>query len=285
VQVKIRQDRRSHRPLRRPFLRLVPLLLLQHARLHPSLDPDSPRRSRSIGPAMDPSRKVPQPLLQAFPIFLPPHPVRPWRHLSLQAVIALPEQIHGHMVQRGGESLLVIPSALLAAHGPARLARSPGPVSGTSWSVPRSPWSAAFHPHPPPPVSRPCSDASSVLCRCTTPHRRASGPYRSSLSPRGPLSCHGRPGGLPVLAPGVSAPALLYHSAGWPGTRAIAPALWPFPWRDTVGSLKSLISELDTKPTPTPCPSLQVRPRSRPRMARGQDGSLLHAGLSRRYPR
>src|SRR5712691_13520346 len=38
VQVEIGKDRRYHRPLWRPFLRLEPLAFLHHARLQPFLD-------------------------------------------------------------------------------------------------------------------------------------------------------------------------------------------------------------------------------------------------------
>src|SRR5215467_6467230 len=38
VQVEIRKDRRNHRPLRAPLLRLVPLSLFNNARLEPFLD-------------------------------------------------------------------------------------------------------------------------------------------------------------------------------------------------------------------------------------------------------
>ena len=38
MQVEIGKDRRNHRPLRSPFLRLGPLTLLHHPRLQPFLD-------------------------------------------------------------------------------------------------------------------------------------------------------------------------------------------------------------------------------------------------------
>src|SRR5713226_8221060 len=76
-------------------------------------DPDSPRRLRSIGSTMDSSVKVLQPLLQAFSIFLPRHPVRPRRRLPWQAVVALPEQIHGPLVQQSSEPYLPVSSCCL----------------------------------------------------------------------------------------------------------------------------------------------------------------------------
>ncbi len=233
MQVEIGQHRRNHRPLWCPFLRLVPLALLHHARLQPFLDqaddslvsdpmldeldqpfvidfvekcpnvqiehpvhllarnpdvervqrimlaaprpepvgeaqkvlfpdlvenrphrvlndlvlqrrdpqwslssigfryPDSPRRLRAICPTMDSPVQVAQPRLQASSIFFPRHSVHSRRCLLLQAVIARPEQIDCHMVQQGGEPSASRPSWLLRAHGPARLARFPGSVSGT----------------------------------------------------------------------------------------------------------------------------------------------------------
>ena len=38
MQVEIGKQRRNHRPLRSPFLRLEPLSIFYHARLHPFLD-------------------------------------------------------------------------------------------------------------------------------------------------------------------------------------------------------------------------------------------------------
>jgi hypothetical protein len=52
-------------------------------------------------------------------------------------------------------------------------------------------------------------------------------------------------------------------------------ALLPSLLSDAVSPLHHTISELNTQPTDTPCPTLQVQPPDYPRMARGQGGSLL----------
>ena len=66
-------------------------------------DPDSPRRLRSICPAMDSPVQVAQSRLQVFSIFFPRHSVHSRRSLFLQAVVTIPEQIDGHMVQQSRE--------------------------------------------------------------------------------------------------------------------------------------------------------------------------------------
>ncbi len=93
--------------------------------------PDSSRRLRSIGPAMEAPVQVAQPPLQAFSILFPRHAVHSGRCLSFQAVVALPEQFDRHMVQQGCELQLPVLLCRFRAHAPARLARSPGSVSGT----------------------------------------------------------------------------------------------------------------------------------------------------------
>src|SRR5208282_5714477 len=72
------------------------------------VDPDSPRRLRAIGPAMDTSVEVGQPLLQSVPIGLPRHPVHSRRCLPLQVVVAAAEQIDSDVMQQGGEPHLLI---------------------------------------------------------------------------------------------------------------------------------------------------------------------------------
>ncbi len=71
-------------------------------------DPDSPRRLRSIRPAMDSTVQVRQPDLQIRSIFFPGHAVHSRRRLLLQAVVASPEQIDRHMVQQGSEPQLPV---------------------------------------------------------------------------------------------------------------------------------------------------------------------------------
>ena len=81
----------------------------------------------------------------------------------------------------------------------------PGSVSGAGFPAACSPWSAAFPPRSPAALPGLRSTASLVLHRCTTPRRRASGPYSSSPSPSGPCPTdHGQLRGLSVLARGVS---------------------------------------------------------------------------------
>src|SRR6266508_728081 len=63
-------------------------------------DPDSPRRSRLIGPSMDAPVQVADSRLQAFSILPPRHPVHSRRSLLLQTVVTIPEQIDRHMVQQ-----------------------------------------------------------------------------------------------------------------------------------------------------------------------------------------
>ena len=86
---------------------------------------------RLICPAMDSPVQVAQSLLQAVSIFFPRHAVHSRRCLLFQAVVTIPEQFDIHVVQQSGE--LELPCSLLlpVAHGPARLARFPGFVSGT----------------------------------------------------------------------------------------------------------------------------------------------------------
>src|SRR5260370_37193915 len=116
-----------------------------------------------------------------------------------------------------------------------------------------SPWSAAFPPQPPPAVARFCSAASPVLCRCTTPRRRASRTYGSSPSPPGPHTTCGRRRGLPVLAHGVSLHAWGLRLRGAaPRSRYRECALLPSVRADAVASPKPLISELNTQPTDSP---------------------------------
>ncbi len=107
-----------------------------------------------------------------------------------------------------------------------------------------------------------------------------------------PAYFHGRRRGLPVLAHGVSLHAWGLRLRGAaPRSRYRECALLPSVRADAVGSPEPLISELNTQPTDTPwakppsravcrnkrlppCPTLQVRRYRRPRMARGQSGSL-----------
>src|SRR5215469_5488419 len=71
-------------------------------------NPDSARRLRSIGPTMDSAFQVGEPALQALSILCPSHPVHSGRRLPFQAMVALPQQVSGHMVQQGGELQLPI---------------------------------------------------------------------------------------------------------------------------------------------------------------------------------
>src|SRR6516162_3760162 len=61
-------------------------------------DPDSSRWFCSIGSAMDSPMKVAQPRLQGLSIFFPRHSVHSWGCPLFQAVVAIPEQIGGHVV-------------------------------------------------------------------------------------------------------------------------------------------------------------------------------------------
>src|ERR1700735_4886713 len=56
---------------------------------------------------------------------------------------------------------------------------------------------------------------------------------------------------------------------------SIAAYLLPSALRDTVGPLKMHDFGAQYKACMYPCPTLPVRPHDRPRMARGQDGSLF----------
>jgi hypothetical protein len=53
-----------------------------------------------VGPAMDSSVQVGEPILQVFSIFFPCHVVHSRRRLFLQAALAVSEQIDIHMVQQ-----------------------------------------------------------------------------------------------------------------------------------------------------------------------------------------
>src|SRR5260370_23952486 len=59
---------------------------------------------------MDSVVEVVQPPLRSLLILLPRHPVHSRRSRSLQGVVAVPQQIDGHMVQQRGEPLLLIPA-------------------------------------------------------------------------------------------------------------------------------------------------------------------------------
>ena len=80
--------------------------------------PDSSRRFRLIGPAMDPYVEVDQSILQSVSIFLPRHSVHPFRRMPVQAVVAAAEQIDIDMVQQGGELHLLVPAALRTRSSP-----------------------------------------------------------------------------------------------------------------------------------------------------------------------
>jgi len=159
-----------------------------------------------------------------------------------------------------------------------------------------SPWPTAFPPCAPPTVPRPCSRTSLVLCSRSTPRRRAWRTYGSSPSPPGPHTSCGRRRGLPVLAHGVSLHAWGLRLRGAaPRSRYRECALLPSVRADAVGSPEPLISELNTQPTDTPvqrfkCDVTAALTWLGARVARYAFSvrlfhSLLHAGLSRRYPR
>jgi hypothetical protein len=57
---------------------------------------------------MDSSVQLAEARLQIFSIFSPRHPVHSRRRLSLQAVIALPEQVDAYVVQQSRELQLAI---------------------------------------------------------------------------------------------------------------------------------------------------------------------------------
>ena len=104
---------------------------------------------------------------------------------------------------------------------------------------------------------------------------RACGDYRSSLSPTGPpLTVRGRRLGLSVLARGVSMHAWglrLRRTAAHSRLRAPPCCL---PVRETPSASCISVFGAHYPACVCPCPTLRVRPRGRPRMARGQDGSL-----------
>src|SRR5260370_14471753 len=158
-----------------------------------------------------------------------------------------------------------------------------------------SPWSAVVPPPHPSAVARFCSAASPVLCRCTTPRRRASRIYGSSPSPPGPHTTCGRRRGLPVLAHGVSLHAWGLRLRGAaPRSRYRECALLPSVRADAVGSPKPLISELNTQPTDSPvqrfkCDVTAALTWLGARVARHSFSvrlfhSLPQPGFSRRYP-
>src|SRR6266568_7523080 len=59
---------------------------------------------------MDSVVEVLQPLLHSLPILRPCHSVYSRRSLPLQRVVAVPEQSDRHMMQQGGELLLLVPA-------------------------------------------------------------------------------------------------------------------------------------------------------------------------------
>ena len=162
-------------------------------------------------------------------------------------------------------------------------------------SARESPWPTAFPPCAPPTVPRPCSRTSQVLCSRSTPRRRTWRTYGSSPSPPGPHSPCGRRRGLPVLAHEVSLHAWGLRLRGAaPCSRFRNSALLPSVLPDAVGSPKRKISELNTQPADTPvqrfkCDVAAALTWLGARVVRYTFPvrlfhSLLHAGLSRRYP-
>jgi hypothetical protein len=181
---------------------------------------------------------------------------------------------------------------LLRAHAPARF---PGSVSGTAQALACSPWSAAFPPHPPLAIARFCSDLSSVLRRSTTPRQHAWGTCRSSRSPPGPPTALGHRRGLPVLAHEVFCTCL---GSTTPQDR-LRTCLDRTPPCCFLNARRHqhpgpCISKLNTQPVQTPVQRFKcgltvaltwlgaraVRYSFSVRLFH----SLLHAGLSRRYP-
>jgi hypothetical protein len=61
-------------------------------------DPDSPGWFCLVSSTMDSPMKVAQSRFQGLSIFFPCHSVHSWGRLPFQAVVAIPEQIDGHMV-------------------------------------------------------------------------------------------------------------------------------------------------------------------------------------------
>src|ERR1700738_1088484 len=162
-------------------------------------------------------------------------------------------------------------------------------------SARESPWPTAFPPCAPPTVPRPCSRTSQVLCSRSTPRRRTWRTYGSSPSPPGPLTICGRQRGLPVLAHEVSLHAWGLRLRGAaPCSRFRNSALLPSVLPDAVGSPKRKISELNTQPADTSvqrfkCDVAAALTWLGARVVRYTFPvrlfhSLLHAGLSRRYP-
>src|SRR5207244_10805138 len=110
-----------------------------------------------------------------------------------------------------------------------------------------------------------------------------------------PADFHGRRRGLPVLAHGVSLHAWGLRLRGTaPHSRFRDCAMLPSERADAVGFPKPLITELNTQPTDTPvqrfkCDVTAALTWLGARVARYAFSvrlfhSLLHAGLSRRYP-
>ena len=137
-----------------------------------------------------------------------------------------------------------------------------------------SPWPAAFPPCPPPPVSWPCSDTSSVLCSRSTPQPRSSRTYTSSVSPSVPPTARARLGPLGSRAwsfyacMGSTTPQGHGALASFRTPHLVLPASRTpsAPWIGDFGAQYPAYIY--------PCPTLQVRPLDRPRMARGQSGLL-----------
>ena len=273
---------------------LPPCHRARQTSMHP-LYPDSTRRWRAIGSAMDSPVQVAQLRLQVFSICFPPHPIHSRRRLFLQAVVALPEQVDAPVMQPSCEPPLLIPPSCFAhtrqpawpafpARRPVRvrlwrvlLGRRPS-LHGLRWRF------LAF-----------VSAASSVRCRCTTPRRRARRTYRSSRSPSGPRYRRGRRRGLPVLAHEVSPHAWVLRLRRTVCTLAYLACLrFAFCGSDIIGILdhpfRSSIAPAYGSPVQRfKCGVAVALAWLGARVVRYSFSvrlfhSLLHAGLSRRYP-
>src|SRR5919106_4623072 len=128
-------------------------------------------------------------------------------------------------------------SFLPAIQATGRLTFAPVGLSPTEHASLR--WTRAFPPHPPPAVSRFCSNDSSVLFRCPTPQRRACGPYGSCLHPP---ACRESSLQAPPRSPGSRAWNFQTcmgstTTQGRTATRAHATVRVAFRYLDSVGAL------------------------------------------------
>ena len=140
----------------------------------------------------------------------------------------------------------------------------------------RSLWSAAFSPLRPAAMSRFCSTASQILCRCALPAVVHEGLTAHRLLLRSKSYCSWMTTGLPVLAHEVSLPAwglrLRRIVCALAFDARIRIAFWE---SDPMGILDQFSFEAPYPARRRPCPTLRVPHYYCPRMARSQGGSLL----------